>query len=119
MKILKALMIFAAAVFLLSACEYEWIEIEVEVPDVVSFTDHVMPIFENDCVSCHGPSGSAPDLSAEAAYNSLISGNYVNLDNPSASLIYTSMTTGTMKDYATLGTPEIILRWIEQGANDN
>ncbi|HSG67282.1 MAG TPA: cytochrome c [Bacteroidales bacterium] len=120
MKVLKALMIFAMAAFVMSACEYEWIEPDIPpIPDNVSFSADVVPIFVDDCNLCHGSGGSSPDLSPEAAYNSLTTGGYIDLETPEASLIYTSMTTGSMKSFTSPGTADIILKWIEQGAQDN
>ena len=122
MKILKAFMIFAAAVSLLSACEYEWIEPDLPpIPDTVSFSADVMPIFNEGCNSgaCHGTGGKVPDLSEGQAYNALMNGGYVDLNTPEASVIYTCIKTGTMKPYAKTGDAEIILAWIEQGAENN
>lgn len=116
-------MLFAMAGFLLCSCEYEWIEPEkVDIPDNVSFSADVMPIFNNGCNTaiCHGPGAEAPDLSEGNAYNALISGSYVNTETPESSIIYTSMTTGSMKIYVkNPADAEIILAWVKQGAEDN
>jgi len=122
MKILKTLLIFAAAAFLLSACEYEWIEPDLPpISDNVSFSADVLPIFNGGCNSgaCHGAGGTAPDLSEGGAYNALTNGGYIDVDTPEASLIYTSIKTGSMKSYAKAGDAEIILAWIKQGAENN
>lgn len=122
MKILKALLIFAAAAFVFSACEYEWIEPDLPpIPDEVSFASDVMPVFNNGCNTsvCHGAGGTAPDLSEGAAYNALMNGGFVDTDTPEASIIYTSLKSGSMKSYAKPGDAEIILAWIQQGAKNN
>lgn len=123
MKIFKALMFFALAGFIFCSCEYEWITPEkTPIPDNVSFSADVMPIFSNGCNVgvCHGAGGTAPDLSEGNAYNSLTTGGFVDLDTPEASIIYTSLTTGSMEPYVSnAGDPDIILAWIKQGALDN
>ena len=123
MKIFRVLMFFALAGFFLCSCEYEWIQPEkVPIPDNVSFSADIMPIFNNGCNTnvCHGSGGSPPDLTEANAYNSLITGGYVDTDTPEASIIYTTMTTGSMVSYVqNPGDPELILAWIEQGAENN
>ena len=105
-----------------SSCEYAWIDYEeVSVPDTVSFSNNVVPIFERGCNAsvCHG-GGADPDLRPDRAYNSLISGGYVNTDDPAMSSIYTSIIKGgSMEQYADPGDDEVILKWIEQGALNN
>lgn len=123
MKIRSTLMLFVMAAFMLCSCEYEWITPEkVTIPDNVSFSADVMPIFNNGCNTaiCHGPGAAPPDLSEGNAYNALINGNYVDTDIPESSIIYTSMTTGSMKPYVqNPADAEIILAWIKQGAENN
>jgi len=123
MKTLKYLMIVALAGFILCSCEYEWIVPDkVPIPDVVSFSSDVMPIFNNGCNTtiCHGAGAEPPDLSEGNAYNSLIAGGYVDTDTPEASIIYISMTTdGSMERYVQTGDDDLVLAWIEQGALDN
>ncbi len=123
MKIFRVLMFFALAGFFLCSCEYEWIQPEkVPIPDNVSFSADIMPIFNNGCNTnvCHGNGGTPPDLTEAHAYNSLITGGYVDTDTPEASIIYTTMTTGSMVPYVqNPSDPELILAWIEQGAENN
>ena len=124
MKVRTVLMILAMAGFVLSSCEYEWIEPEkVPIPDTVSFSNDVMPIFNNGCNTnvCHGPGATSPDLSEGNAYNALVNGGYVDTETPEASTIYTCMINGgSMTSYVqSASDPEIILAWIEQGAENN
>lgn len=104
------------------SCQYEWIEFEeVEIPEVVSFETDIVPLFEAGCNSnvCHG-GGKDPDLRPDKAYNSLLSGGYVDVANPEQSSIYTSVITGgSMAQYSQPGDEELILAWIEQGALNN
>ena len=125
MKILKIILcigIFVAGVAMFQSFQYEWIEFdEPEIPDVVSLSGDLVPIFEARCNSnvCHG-GGVAPDLRPDNAYNSLIMGGFVNVDEPETSSIYTCLLPGgSMVQYAAPGDAELVLAWIEQGALDN
>ena len=123
MKIFKALTIFVLAGFILCSCEYEWIQpIKVPIPDNVSFSANIQPIFNNGCNTsiCHGAGGKAPDLSEANAYTALMNGGYVDIDTPESSILYVTMTSGSMKNYVKdPSDPDIILAWIEQGAENN
>lgn len=124
MKILRTFMILIPLVFFLSSCEYEWIQPEkVPVPDELSFSTDIMPIFNNGCNTnvCHGAGGTPPDLSEGNAYSSLINEGFVDVDLPEASMLYTCMLTGgSMAPYVQRpGDADIILAWIQQGANNN
>ena len=122
MKIFKVLMLFVMAGFILCSCEYEWIQPEKKpIPETVSFSSDIMPIFNNGCNTnvCHGPGSTPPDLSEGNAYNSLIDGAYVDTETPEASILYTAMKSGSMVPYTDPGDEEIVLAWIQQGALDN
>ncbi len=104
------------------SCTYDEIKPKkVEVPDVVSFSVNVMPIFDGGCnvVGCHSNGGQPPNLTAPNAFVSLTYYGYVDIVEPEASIIYEKITTGTMKQYATDQDRAIILKWIQQGAEDN
>lgn len=114
------------------ACESEKRQEPVaELPEVVSFTDHIVPVFEGtgvgveitgkgrDCTGCH--SGSVPpDLTAENAYLNLTSGGFLDLDVPESSKLYVKMAPGgSMYKYTNDIDVEYILEWIKQGALEN
>lgn len=91
----------------------------------VTFSQDIQPIFTKSCAlsGCHVSGSQVPNLSAGAAYNSLITGGYINKTSPEYSLIYLKMTgkkgtvmppSGMNKDYNAL-----MLAWIQQGANNN
>jgi len=124
MQRIKHLLIFLVGIFILHACEYDFIEPPKPVPpdptDTISFKTEVIPIFgEQGCLVCH--SGTInPDLSLANAYQSIINNSLVDLDNAAQSIIYTKPTPGG--SHSTTYTPDqsaVILVWIEQGANDN
>ena len=96
-----------------------------EITRPVSFSQDIMPIFNNSCSlsGCHASGGKAPDLSAANAFSSLTVGNYINSNSPENSTIYQWMTGkkttpmpvgGINKDYNAL-----VLAWIKQGAQNN
>ena len=121
-KILTSVLASLALVMALSGCVYQDISVpEVLVPDSVSYSVDVLPIFTQNCSvsGCHSSGNIPPDLSVDAAYVSLIFFGYVNVDNPEESPIYNKITTGSMKPYATDQEKAIILKWIELGALDN
>lgn len=96
-----------------------------EITRPVSFTSDILPIFNNSCSTsgCHSTGGKAPDLTSGNAYNSLITGNYLNTDDPQSSVLYQWMSGkkstpmpvgGINKDYNSL-----VIAWIKQGAQNN
>ena len=122
MRLIKTLLLIVLAGFILVSCEYEWIQPEKKpIPETVSFSNDIIPIFNNGCNTsvCHGPGSKPPDLSPDNAYNSLMDGGYVDTTTPEASILYTSMKSGSMKFYTTPGDEDLILAWIEQGAENN
>lgn len=122
MKISKTLLFIALAGFVLCSCEYEWIQPDKKpVPTEVSFTNDIMPIFDSGCNTgvCHGAGATPPDLTPANAFSSLMDGGFVDTDTPEASILYTTMKSGTMKTYTTPGDEDIVLGWITQGAKNN
>ena len=107
-----------------SSCKYDFILPEVVVPvSDVSFAEDVAPIFStgDKCISCHKPGGTSPDLTAANAYAQIMA-NYVNTATPEESVIYAypAPTTSThMRRKYTAGEANIILQWIEEGAENN
>jgi hypothetical protein len=127
-KILVLLMvILVTSGSILVSC-YKDKTVNVDAPAItrtVTFSQDIQPIFTKSCAlsGCHSTGGQTPNLTAGAAYNSLIIGNYINKTAPENSFIYLKMTGkkgtvmpvgGMNKDYNAL-----ILAWIKQGANNN
>lgn len=129
LPIVLIIMIFGAS--LLVSCEehqYEPVKFDADV--AIAFKDNIQPIFNSNCVGCHG-GGISPDFRADKSYTSLIDGNYVNLEAPASSKLYIKVTSsGSHQDFLkgkiiavndtidALAT-DVILKWIEQGAKDN
>ena len=107
---------------LVFSCEKVTLEFpEIELPDSLSFSLDIIPIFEEKCISCHAGNIS-PNLSAVIAYDNLITGGYVSQDTTitpaESSLLYQKLK-GSHDDRATQIDKAKILEWIKQGAKDN
>jgi hypothetical protein len=107
-----------------SSCDYDYIHPEpIVLPtDSISFKTNIIPIFNKSCniSGCHDGTIS-PNLTAANAFQSLMSNDYINKQAPATSSFYLKITTGTMSDKGgiTLTDKALILKWIEQGANNN
>lgn len=115
------LMMGIAFIFLNQSCEYEQRE-EVDLgslPEVVSFTTDIAPIFVESCIQCHKTGSTPPDLTLENSYLELTGGGYINTNNPAESKLYKAINGGGMTQYATDLDRAYILKWIEQGAEEN
>jgi len=125
-KVLLILALFAGFMAWQS-CEYEWIEQEPPdpndtTPKVVSFSAEIIPIFERGCNAsvCHASGGVSPDLTPANAYQSLFDENQIDLTTPENSTLYKKMATGgSMNKYTEFGEPQLVLKWIQQGALNN
>lgn len=105
----------------ISSCEYEKTEPldPNDLPEVVGYSEHIQPLFDANCVKCHGGS-TAPDLRPENSYFDLISGNYLDTEAPENSFLYQKISgNGSMAPYADDYERALILKWIDQGAEEN
>lgn len=105
------------------SCQYEWVDpVDVIVPDVVSYAVDIQPIFDQGCNNsgCHSTGGIAPDLTPANSYADLFAEGLINTATPETSKLYTKCNTGgSMNKYTQPGDPEIILKWIQEGAVNN
>lgn len=107
----------------MSSCVYDaYPQDEPEIPDVVSYSTDIMPLWGH-CVGCHN-GNEPPDLRDENSYNSLLNG-YVVPKNADASILFKSL---LGVDGVSLMPPgskwpdekiKLVEAWIEQGALDN
>ncbi|MCO5263614.1 MAG: hypothetical protein M9901_12120 [Lentimicrobium sp.] len=119
---LATILLIPAFSAMVGSCEYEFVEPDqTPVTTEVSFATDIVPIFNASCnfAGCHAAGAVPPDLSPAGAYNSLIQLNQINTDNPSGSLLYTSITSGSMKSFSNAEQAKLILAWIQQGAKNN
>ena len=111
--------------FLFNACESVYIEpIVVEIPDDgVSFSEDLVPIFNNSCnfSGCHVSGHPILDLSPANAYTDIFAKGTVDLDNPEQSSLYSKLveTGGTHANRSSITEQQLILAWIREGAKDN
>ena len=104
-----------------TSCYYNKTPLPPEPTGDISYSVDIQPIWNDNCVTCHQSGTGVPlDLEESVSYNNLINGNYVNLDEPELSIIYTKIDIGgSMAQYATDNNRPVILKWIEQGALNN
>lgn len=98
-------------------------------PTTISFKNDVQPIFNENCITSGCHSGNNPagnlNLSSQVSFQNLIDSQsgYLDLNTPKNSLLYTSMTSvnNPMPPNGKLSNCklDLILKWIEQGANNN
>ena len=118
------LFLFFLSVIVIS-CTYDFIKQAepINPNSKVSFATQILPIFSTDaCTGCHKPGGQTPDYTATNAYNSIISNNVVNTANPGSSPLYTvpnPSTNGHEWDKYTSQQAQLVLLWIQQGAQNN
>ena len=116
MKQFFGLFVLVLMVFL-GSCELVTLEPFSDVPNDLSLSGDIQPIFNSNCVSCHGGS-RAPDLRTGKAYNDLITGGFIDTDDPENSTLY-SVLEGSHSSRASDKEKAYILGWIKQGTKNN
>lgn len=112
--------VFLIIIFVAVSCDYHSISYEEDnLKKEVSFTTNIEPAFQQKCLSCHTTSN--PVLTKDKARESLLTGNYIDLDNPDQSIVYLKTKDGHPGGNNVLTPSELalLLKWIEQGAMDN
>ncbi len=112
---------FVVIVIFMSSCYYDVIiEEEVETTTKISFSDDVIPVFNSSCVSCHDGIVAYPNLTSANAYQSLISGNYIDTEDAASSTLIQKLNEDHPFEGAiTSAELQKIILWINQGALDN
>ena len=106
-----------ASILLFSACEKVVFPPPGDVPDNLSYSTDIQPIWDKNCVSCHGGQ-RAPDLRPDNSYTALMGGGYIDTGDPEASGLMTTLD-GSHDARATETEKQLILGWITQGAKNN
>lgn len=127
-KIIKLISLVGAMILMFgfSGCYYDSaFEETIPIDSQISFQNDIIPIFNANCsvTGCHVSGGVSPDLSSNNAFNSLISGEFINTNVPMNSELYLWVS-GQKNTPMPVGgvNPTIsatILAWIEQGALNN
>lgn len=128
MKKLFKIVLFSVGMLLLQSCYYDTVIVDegeiIPPPDDISYSEQIMPIWDDYCVNCH-KGVIAPDLRPANSYNALINGGYVLANDADNSILYHSLlgTNGVplMPPGAKLSSTNIglVKGWIDQGAKNN
>jgi hypothetical protein len=114
----------AGFALVLASCEYDHPVPEPQpvITDTISFSGDIIPFFNASCnvSGCHTQGGFDPDLSPANAYQSIMSGNLVDVNNPESSELYKAIIPGgSMGNYGNTQSNAEVLAWIKQGALNN
>lgn len=111
------------------ACKKATVEKVCTTPTEISYKRDIQPIFNSNCATsgCHSGTNSAGGLNLEVSvsYQNLTASKsgYIDTTYPSASLLYSSMTSvsNPMPPNGKLSkcTTDLILAWIKQKAKNN
>ena len=127
-NILKIFILISMGLFL-NSCYYDSFPQDIddgggEVPDVVSYSADIMPLWEGQCVACH--QGSVPpDLRPENSYDSLLNG-FVEAGKSEESNLYLSLIHApgvspmpSPSNQWPASQTNLVKAWIDQGAKNN
>ena len=116
----------AVAITIYPSCTKDYFEpVEIDIPDTVSFSQYIIPIFSEHCAisGCHETGGVAPDLTPDNAWSDLWLYGFVDTTSPPSSELYERMISNSEpmppSGKLTGGQDQLVLAWIEQGALDN
>ena len=117
-QILVAVIILSAVAGFTSCEKYKILPFPFDPNATWSFKNDIQPIFINDnCTDCHNGTRS-PDLREGHAYNSLTTGNYVNLP-AETSRLYVRITSSDHTARSSETDKLKVLYWIKQGTKNN
>jgi mono/diheme cytochrome c family protein len=116
-RILIVIFLMTAFTGLLGCEDFKVTQPAVDPSATWSLQTDIQPIFNNNCVSCHGGSRS-PDLREGKSFQSLTNSGYVNLP-ADASRLYSKMNSGDHISRSTETERLKVLYWITQGAQNN
>jgi mono/diheme cytochrome c family protein len=116
-RILPAIFFVAAFWGLMSCEDFKITQPVVDPSATWSLQTDIQPIFNNNCVPCHG-SGKSPDLREGKSFQSLTSGGYVTLP-AETSRLYSTMNGSDHYPRSTASEKLKVLYWITQGALNN
>lgn len=85
--------------------------------ETVLFQTQIQPIFSAICITCHKGTRN-PDLRDGRSYASLTTGGYVNLP-AETSRLYEQINSSSHASFTTPAQKQLILFWIQQGAQNN
>jgi len=125
-KIIQYLMTLTV-VLMVTSCYYDEMPpvAATPIPDTVSYSKDVQPLWDANCISCHKSGGTSPDLSSANSYSALTTNSkYVIANDAANSLVHKALmgsgapqmpTNGKMSDSKIA----LIDKWINAGALNN
>lgn len=116
-QILVALVLIAAVVGFSSCEKYSYTPPAVDPNTAWSLKTDIQPIFNANCIACHGGTTS-PDLRDGKSFNALTKGGYVTAP-AETSRLYAKMVDGSHESRSTAADKLKVLYWITQGAQNN
>ncbi|TRX21705.1 cytochrome c [Flavobacterium franklandianum] len=125
-KIFQYLMMLTV-ILMATSCYYDEMppEAEIVIPEVVSYSKDIQPLWDQDCVSCHKTGATAPDLITANSYLALTKNNkYVIPGNAAASSLHKSLVGDGAAIMPTAGKWSdskiaLVDKWINNGALNN
>ena len=117
-QILVAVIVLAAFTGFTSCEKYTFLPPAVDPNYAWSFTADIQPIFNANCVTCHGGGTTSPNLTSGKSYSALTKGGYVNAP-AETSRLYVKMNSSEHLPRSTEADRLKVLYWIEQGAQNN
>jgi len=121
--------LFSVLIIFYCSCKKDKVIDTCNPPDVVSFQQHIQPIFNSYCVNSGCHSGTNPgghlNLESSVSYAQLMKPGrgYIDTLQPEYSLLYAQLNSSTdiMPKTGKLGncTIELVLKWIQQKAKNN
>lgn len=116
-QILVALVLVTAIIGISSCEKYSFMPPVISVADTLHFQKDIQPIFNANCISCHGALQS-PILKDGKAYKNLKDGGFINLPGETSRL-YVHMISSGHTARSTDSEKQKVLIWINQGAKNN
>lgn len=102
----------------LSSCEkYSYNLPKLSLTDTIHFATDIQPIFNADCIECHGAIRS-PDLREGKSYDALTKGGFITQPGETSKL-YLQMNKSDHLARSTDVEKQKVLVWINQGALNN
>ena len=110
-----------------TSCYYDEMppEAVIPIPETVSYSRDIQPLWDQDCISCHKPGVTAPDLTTTNSYSALMTNNkYVIPGNVVGSKLHKSLVADGASIMPTEGKWSdskiaLVDKWINDGALNN
>ena len=115
---LVAVIILAAFTGFTSCEKYKILPFPFDPATPWSFKADIQPIFNANCVLCHG-GARQPNLSEGKSYNSLTTGGYINAPYGTSRLYLQMNKSHPTSSFSDSNDKLKILNWVTQGAKNN